>query len=153
MFLPNRFHHQLDVAAALRGGRMSRDILPLAAVVITLSFCLACSSWSSSSPDSWTGSYFQNPDRVWAAILETLIDLDYRVAESNREDGTIQTEPAAGEDHAGVLLSINQVMHTMDQVNVYVKPSGGDAGGSIDAAVLRASADQFMAALNKKLQG
>jgi len=132
---------------------MFHDILAVAAVVIALGFGLACSSWSSSPPDSWTGSYFQNPDRVWAAILETLIDLGYEVAESNRPDGTIRTVPRADEESADVVLSINQVVYTNDQVNVYVKPSVGDAGGAADSGVLKAAADQFMAALNNNLQG
>ena len=150
MFFPHRDELQPDSASMRRGGRTLRDILPVTVVVITLSLGLACSSLSSSSPDSWTGRYFQNPDRVWSAILETLIDLDYGVAVSNREDGTIRTEPQAGEDHAGVVLSIDQMMHTHDQVSVYVKPSGGDGA---DSGALKTAADQFMAALNKKLQG
>ena len=141
-----RFHQ----TAMARTRRPVFSIFPVVAVVICLTSILACSSLSSSSPDSWTGRYFQNPDRVWAAILETLIDLDYRVAVSNREDGTIQTEPQAGEDHAGVVLSIDQMMHTHDQVSVYVKPSGVDGA---DSGARKAAADQFMAALNKKLQG
>lgn len=150
MFFPHSDEHQPDSVSMRRGGRTFPEILPLTVVVIALTFCLACSSLHGSYPDIWTGSYFQNPDRVWAAILETLIDLDYGVAESNRDNGTIQTEPRAGEDHAPVVLSIAQVAHTADQVNVYVIPSGGDVASS---DVLKAAADQFMVALNKILKG
>jgi hypothetical protein len=150
MFFHHRDELQPDSVSLRRGGHIFRDIFPVTVVVIVLSFCLACSSLSGSSADSWSGRYFQNPDRVWAAILETLIELDYGVAVSNRQDGTIRTEPLAGEDHAGVVLSIDQMMHTHDQVSVYVKPSRGDGA---DSAALKTAADQFMAALNKKLQG
>jgi len=146
----HRENSQPDSALILRRGHACFDILPVSGVVIVLFFCLACSSLFKSSPASWTGNYFQNPDRVWANILETLIDLDYVVAEKNRPNGTIQTEPHAGKDHPGVVLSISQVMYTNDQVNVYVKPSGGDGA---DSETLKAAADQFMAALNKNLQG
>ena len=135
-----------------RARRLTLGLLPVVALLICVTSMPACSSLSTSTPDSWTGSYFQNPDRVWAAILETLIDLDYEVAESNREDGTLRTAPHGDEEGANVVLSINQVMHTMDQVNVYVKPSAGDGGGAADPGVLKAAADQFKAALDKKLQ-
>ena len=150
MIFVHRDEHQPDSFSIRRVCHTFRGLLPAAFVVIALSSFLACSSLSSSSPDSWTGRYFQNPDRVWAAILETLIDLDYGIAVSNRQDGKIQTEPKAGEDHAGVVLSIDQLMHTQDQVSVYVKPSGGDVA---DPDARKAAADQFMAVLNKKLLG
>jgi hypothetical protein len=153
MFFPFRFDRQHDVALAAPARRLIRDILPMVALAIALSSCLACSSLSKSSPDTWSSSYFQNPDRVWATILETLIELDYEVAESNRPDGTLRTEPQAGEENAGVMLSINQVVYTADQVNVYIKPSAGDPGDTIDPGVLKAAADQFKAALDKNLQG
>jgi hypothetical protein len=153
MFFPLGFGRRPDVRSTSRGDHAVRDILPVTVVMFSLTFCLACSSISSPSPDSRTGSYFQNPDRVWAAILETLIDLDYEVAESNRYDGKILTEPREGEDLAGVVLSIDQIMRTSDQVNVYVRPSAGAVGNSVDPSALKAAGDQFMTALDKKLQG
>ena len=153
MFLPFRSDHHPDVASTKRGGLIVRDILPVAIVIGALTFCPACSSWSKSPPDTWTASYFKNPDRVWAGILETLIDLGYDVAESNRQDGRIRTEPHVGEESPGVVLTIDQVMRTGDQVNVYVKSSFGDAGEDANPDVLKGAGDQFVAALDKKLQG
>lgn len=153
MFFRQGDEFQPDSASVHRGGHTFRGFLPVTIVVIALSLCPACSSLSGSSPNTWTGTYFQNPDRVWAAIIETLIDLDYRVAESSRYDGKILTEPREGENLAGVVLSINQIMRTSDQVKVYVSPSAGEAWDGVDPVALKAAADQFMAALNKKLHG
>ena len=140
-------------ASLPRACRFVLDLSLVVALLICMTTALACTSSSASSPETWSSSYFQNPDRVWAAILEILIDLDYEVAESNRDDGTLRTEPQAGEKGTGVVLSISQVMYTFDQVNVYIKPSAGVAGGTIDPGVLKAAADQFKTTLDKKLQG
>ncbi len=153
MSFPFRSEHYPDVASTKRGGLIVRDILPLAIVICALTFCPACSSWSKSPPDTWTASYFKNPDRVWAGILETLIDLGYDVAESNRQDGRIRTEPHVGEESPGVVLTIDQVMRTGDQVNVYIKPSLGDTKEDVDPNLLKGAGDRFLAALNKRLQG
>lgn len=145
--------HRPDTASKSRDGRTVRDLVPSAVVIIALTFCLSCSSVLSSPPESSSSSFFRNPDRVWAAILETLIDLGCKVAESNRADGTIRTEPCSTDEGASVVLSINQVMHTQDQVSVYIKPSAGDPGVTVDPGVLKAAADRFKASLDKKLNG
>ena len=136
-----------------RAARFVLDLRPMLALLVCVITFLACASSSNPRPETWSSSYFQNPDRVWAAILETLIDLDYDVAESNREDGILRTEPQAGEKGNGVVLSINQVMYTFDQVNVYIRPSAGVAGDTVDPGVLKAAADQFKTALDNKLLG
>ena len=153
MFFTFRSGYRPDAASTSRGGHLARDILPVTVVISALTFCLACSSVSLAPSDGSTSSYFLNPDRVWAAILETLIDLDYEVAESNRPDGTIRTAPQSNDEGPDIVLSIDQVMHTQDQVNVYIKPSAAEAGVTVDPGVLKAAADRFKASLDKKLRG
>jgi hypothetical protein len=130
-------------------------VKPVLAVALLICIAAApgCTSSLKSSPETSSASYFLNPDRVWAAIIETLIDLDYKVAESNRTDGKIRTEPRSHDDGPRVVLSIDQVMHTQDQVNVYIEPSAGDAGVAVDPSVLKAASDRFKASLDSKLKG
>ena len=122
-------------------------------MVLCLAISIGCSSLSKASPTTSTGSYFHNPDRVWAAILEALIDLDYVVAESNRTDGTIRTEPRVLESGAEVVLAIDQVMQTLDQVKVYIKPANGAGEVQATPADLDAAGKGFLALLNKDLGG
>jgi hypothetical protein len=153
MVFPIRSGHRPDAELTIRSGHIARDILPMTVVISVLTFCLACSSLSLAPSGGSTSSYFLNPDRVWAAILETLVDLEYEVAESNRPDGTIRTAPQSNDDGPEIVLSIDQVMHTQDQVNVYIKPSAGQADDTVDPGVLKAAADRFKASLDKKLLG
>jgi hypothetical protein len=90
---------------------------------------------------------------VWNAIELVLIELDYEVSEENRDDGVIRavSEPAA--DGTVIALAIDQVMHTNDQVKVYVKPSFGGDAGARDPAILEVAAERFVRALGESLNG
>jgi hypothetical protein len=122
----------------------------LIVVVVSLTAC----STSFGAPDgTWKASYFANPDRVWASIEITLIDLDYEITSENRPDGIIRATSEPSEDGTVILLAIDQVMRTEDQVHVYVKPSFVGEEGSQDPGLLKAASDAFMTALNDKLNG
>ena len=128
-------------------------VMAVVALLVCLSVSIGCSSASRSASDGVVGSYFQNPDRVWAAIQEILVDLEYDVAESNRPDGTLRTEPRADGDGIEIVLVIDQVMYTFDQVKVYIKAADGDGETHASPAQLEAAAKEFLALLNKSLGG
>lgn len=118
----------------------------LMVLVVTLSACA-----TSSGGSKWTGSYFKEPDSVWNAMELTLLELGYEISMKNREDGVIRAKSEADDGGTVILLAIDQVMRTEDQVKVYVKPSFSDAGPSGSPDLLKAAADAFMAGLNAKL--
>jgi uncharacterized lipoprotein len=123
-------------------------VTALVAVVISLT---ACSTLQGSSENTWTASFFKDPDSVWNAIELSLLELDYEVADQNRPDGVIRAESSPAEDGTVIALAIDQVMRTEDQVNVYVKPSFGGDRGSTDPDLLKAAADEFVRVLKGKL--
>ncbi|MCG6948425.1 MAG: hypothetical protein LJE93_05865 [Acidobacteria bacterium] len=120
-------------------------------LVIVVVSSIACSAYLSSSDDSWTVTFFKDPDRVWSAIEMVLIELDYEVVEKNRPDGMIRAQSDPAEDGTVVALAIDQVMRTDDQVNVYVKPSFVGNAGSQNPDALKTAADEFVKALESKL--
>ena len=141
-----------DVTRKNVGGRSPvREVFVASAVVFLVVMVAACASSKGESADSWRGNYFMNPDRVWNAIELTLIDLDYEVIKENRPDGVIQAESSLDEDGTVILLAIDQMMRTEDQVNVFVKPSFGGDGGDANPDLLKAAADAFMKSLNARL--
>ena len=93
-----------------------------------------------------------NSDSVWNAIELSLIDVNYAVIEKNRFEGTIRAESPSDEDGTVIVLDINQVVYTDDQVNVYVRPSIAHGAASAQTALLKAAADRFMATLDAKLK-
>ena len=113
----------------------------------------ACSTSKGASDGSWRANFFKDPDSVWGAIELSLIDLDYEVTDKNRFDGVIRAESEPAADGTVIALSIDQVMRTEDQVNVYVKPSFAGDGVSTNPDLLKAAADEFIKALNSKLNG
>jgi hypothetical protein len=121
-------------------------------IVVVMSL-IGCSAYKGASDNSWTATFFKDPDRVWNAIELVLIELDYEVSAENRPDGVIRAESSPSEDGTIVALAIDQVMRTNDQVNVYVKPSFAGNAGSRDSNLLKAAADEFVAALEGKLKG
>jgi hypothetical protein len=125
-----------------------RAAAALLAVVVTLSACA-----TSGGGSQWTGSYFKDPDSVWNAIELTLLEFDYEVSTRNREDGVIRAESEPDEDGAVILLAIDQVMRTEDQVKVYIKPSFSVQGPSKSQDLLKAAADAFLKSLDAKLGG
>lgn len=122
----------------------------LIAVVISLP---ACSTFQGSSDDTWTVTFFENPDRVWNAIELALLELDYEVITENRADGVIRAASSPAEDGTVIALAIDQVMRTEDQINVYIKPSFGGDGGSGNPDLLKAAADRFVKTLEEELKG
>jgi uncharacterized lipoprotein len=130
-----------------------RRLLARTTLIVVAVSLISCSSYQGSSDNTWTASFFKDPDRVWNAIELVLIELDYEVAEENRSDGVIRAESEPAEDGTVVVLAIDQVMRTNDQVHVYVKPSFGGNAGSQNPDLLKAAADGFVKALEEKLKG
>ena len=122
-----------------------------AAVVLAAMVLASCASVAE-PPGTASAQFFQNPDRVWAAIGETLETLGYEVETSNRMDGAIRAVPAAGGESPGIVLDISQVMHTGDQVNVDVKPRPAP-GSRADRQTTNAAAGDFVAVLKRTLAG
>ncbi|MEE9561984.1 MAG: hypothetical protein V3W50_02825 [Thermoanaerobaculia bacterium] len=119
-------------------------------IVMTVSQS-ACSTSTGASDGTWRANYFKDPNSVWGAIELSLIDLDFEVTDKNRFDGVIraQSDPAA--DGTVIVLDINQVVYTEDQVNVFVKPSFGAGGGSANPDLLEAAAEELITKVNSKL--
>ncbi len=120
-------------------------------VVLVAGFVVSCASVKN-PPGTVTAQFFQNPDRVWDAILLSLDTLGYEVTSSNRDDGVIRAALPAG-DTSGVGLEINQVMNTQDQVNVYVRGVAEDASSSPSREALDKAAQDFVTVLKRKLGG
>lgn len=112
-------------------------------------FLVGCVSSPYDASDTSIVSSWQNPDRVWSAIEQTLSELGYDIVDSNRFDGRIH---ASGEsDGATVELDISQVVFTEDQVKVFIKPRSGGGGRGPASELSRQAARDFAAALTKKV--
>ena len=134
----------------------SHRILEISAVAAGMAVMMtvgACSTFQASSEDTWTATFFDNPDRVWNAIELALLELDYEITEENRTDGVMRAESSPAEDGAVIALAIDQVVRTEDQVHVYVKPSFAANPGSADPDLLKAAADVFVKRIEKELKG
>jgi hypothetical protein len=145
-----------DTKVSWRGQPTGRFLLAVSAgavLAVTVISLSACSTFTGTSDGTWRGNYFKDPDSVWGAIELSLLELDYEVIDQNRPDGVIRAESEPTEDGTVIALAIDQVVRTEDQVNVFVKPSFGGEGGSTDPDLLKAAADEFMKALNGKLNG
>ena len=129
--------------------RVCRAFVAAATIV---GFMVAASACTSSKGDSqWRGNYFKDPDSVWNAIELTLLELDYEVTDQNREDGVIRAESEVSDEGAVVVLAIDQIMRTQDQVNVFVKPSFAIGKSHADPGLLKAAGDAFIKSLDEKL--
>jgi hypothetical protein len=135
------------------GSRSISGIMARTALITVIAALAACSSLGGSSDGSWTVSYFKDPDRVWNGIELVLIEQDYSVTEESRPDGVMRAVSDPAPDGTVIALAIDQVMHTNDQVKVYVKPSFEGNEGSRDPDLLKAAADDFVKALDGKLKG
>jgi hypothetical protein len=135
------------------GPRQSvRRVARVIALVLAIVSLSACASSKGTAAGTWRANFFVNSDRVWNAIEVSLIEVDYQVTEKSRYDGTIRAESAAADDGTVIVLDIDQVAYTNDQVNVFVRPSFADEGASANPALLKAAADRFMSILNTKLK-
>lgn len=130
----------------------SRNLAAVILIALVLSLS-ACSTLKGNSDDTWTSSFFTDPDRVWGSIQLSLIELDYEVTSENRHDGIIRATSEPADDGTAIALKIDQVMRTGDQVNVYIKPSFAGDEGSTNPDLLKAAADEFVKTLNSKLNG
>jgi hypothetical protein len=137
----------------LAGGRQSvRRVAGRIALVVMVVSLSACASSKAASDGTWRANFFVNSDRVWNAIEVSLTDVNYQVTEKSRFDGTIRAESAAADDGTVIVLDINQVAYTNDQVNVFVRPSFATGGAAANPELLKAAADRFMSILNMKLK-
>ena len=137
-----------------RPGRLS---LPRALVILTtipiLLTIAGCSTLSSDSSDTSRANFVRDPFRVWAAIELAVIEIEYRIEESDEMQGTVRAVSNTGGKGPEIVLDISQVGHSSDQVSVYVKPSFSDAGGTGDPDLLDAASAEFMKHLNEFLNG
>ena len=120
---------------------------------VVLAMGVACSTLSNRPEGTWSSSYFSNPDAVWAGIELTLDQLGYEITGSNRPDGKIRAVPAESGDGDGVVLAIDQIARTDDQVMVYVKPLSDNSETPATSTQLEAAARDFLAVLDRKLGG
>ena len=133
--------------------RPGRGVAQSALLILLLLAIAGCSAWSREPADTWRANYVRDPFRVWAALELTLVDLEYRVEESDQMQGTIRGVENTGGKGPEVVLDINQVAYGSDQVSVYVKPSFSEAGGTGDQDVLDNAATAFMKRLDELLNG
>ena len=84
-------------------------------------------------------------------VDRTLETLGYEVESSNREDGVIRAVGTSNGDSPGVVLEIDQVMRTLDQVNVYVRPVAADPNAPPGDEALTRAAQDFVTVLKRKL--
>ena len=143
-------HRSINVFNHQRPGRAAAQ----SALLILLLLAIAgCSAWSREPADTWRANYVRDPFRVWSALELTLVDLEYRVEESDQMQGTIRGVENTGGKGPEVVLDISQVGHGSDHVSVYVKPSFSEAGGTGDQDVLDKAATAFMKRLDELLNG
>jgi len=143
-------HRSIHVVDHQRPGRVAAQS---ALLILLLLGMTGCSAWSREPPDTWRANYVRDPFRVWSALELTLIDLEYRVEESNEMQGTIRGVENTGGKGPEIVLDISQVGHGSDQVSVYVKPSFSEAGGTGDQDLLDQAATAFMKRLDELLNG
>ena len=134
-----------------RKNQSNRSGAIILAVAVALLASAACSTSSNAGSDGLTTSYFMPPQNVWSGIQRTLVDLDYLITDQNRTDGIIRAESSKLEGGALVVLNIDQIMRTNDQVHVYVKPVDGGGDRQATPEELEAAGRAFVSALDKRL--
>ena len=137
-----------------RSGRLSlrRALVIMTAIPILLAIA-GCSTLSSDSSDTSRANFVRDPFRVWAAIELAVIEIEYRIEESDEMQGTVRAVSNTGGKGPEIVLNISQVGHGSDQVSVYVKPSFSEAGGSGDPDLLDEASAEFMKHLKELLNG
>jgi hypothetical protein len=131
----------------------ARRALSVASFMLVLLAATGCSTSSGDSSDTSRANFVRDPFRVWAAIELALIEIEYRVEESDEMQGTIRAVSNTGGKGPEIVLDISQVAYGSDRVSVYVKPSFSEAGGTGDQDDLEAAAAEFMKHLNDLLNG
>ena len=128
-----------------------RTIRRMVVVLLAVAMVASCSSMKG-PPNTVSAQFFRNPDLVWACLQETLDTLGYEVESSNRYDGVIRAVGHSPGGSPGVALRIDQVMRTLDQVNVYVKPQAADPDNPPGEKALVKAARDFVTVLERKLK-
>ena len=130
-----------------------RSALLILTLIPILLAIAGCSTLSSDSSDTSRANFVRDPFRVWAAIELAVIEIEYRIEESDEMQGTVRAVSNTGGKGPEIVLNISQVGHGSDQVSVYVKPSFSEAGGSGDPDLLDEASAEFMKHLNELLNG
>jgi hypothetical protein len=139
-----------DCEVGSRFSMIARSSALMLAVVLATGLMMSCASVKN-PPGTVTAQFFQNPDRVWEAIQISLENLEYVVESSNRDEGVIRAARPADDQTPWIALDINQVMHTEDQVNVYVRGVAGDSSAAPGQDELEKAAQDFVTVLKRKL--
>lgn len=124
-------------------------VVPMIAV-LAIVLLGACASLKN-PPGTVTARFTDNPDRVWEGIHLTLETLEFVVESANRDEGVIRAAKVAEDRTPWVALEISQVMHTDDQVNVYVVGVAEDPANPPDEETLEKAAQDFVSVLKRKL--
>lgn len=132
----------LDVPRHHRAQEFVCSVLALAVLV-----GLGCSS-SAPAGEQWTASYVEPPDRVWAAINQTLEDLGYEIEQADRHESIIVARSSGDESDPPMTLRIAQVART-EVVRVHVTP----ASATSDDERFTAAAGEFLATLDAAMKG
>ena len=135
------------------GRRRHGSELMVLAAVVGLSLVWGCSAYRNAGSGELTSSYFIPPQNVWTGIERTLVELDYLITDQNRIDGRLRAESTPEDGGAMIVLHVDQIMRTNDQVHVYVKPADGGGDRPATPAELEAAGKTFLAALDKDLNG
>ena len=127
--------------------------LVVLAVALSLSGGWGCSAYRNAGSGELTSSFFMPPQNVWSGLERTLLELDYLITDQNRIDGKLRAESTPEDGGAMIVLYIDQMMRTSDQVHVYVKPADGDGDRPATPAELESAGKAFLAALDEDLNG
>jgi hypothetical protein len=141
---------KIDFGLDSRVSMTSRGLTLVVAAVVIAGFVVSCASLKN-PPGTVTAQFFQNPDRVWDAIQVSLETLEYVVESSNRDEGVIRAAKPADDQTPWVALDINQVVHTEDQVNVFVKGVAEAPSAAPGRDELEKAAQDFVTVLKRKL--
>lgn len=129
--------------------RPNRWMMVIVAVGLALVWS-ACTTGQNQSKDEWMRGYLDDPDRVWAACLQVLDDLDYEVEELDRIEGTIRAVATGDVPYKGVVLRIDQIKRTdIVRVHVFAGESGGGQYPDVDKYA--GAAGTFLEALDVML--
>jgi len=119
-------------------------------VIVALGLGGCASGPAGPGNEEWSAAYVDNPDRVWAAIQQTLDELGYEVDEESRFDGTIRAAEITDRPDQSIVLHIDQIQRT-EVARVHVRPAGGPTGGPDGYRRLDEAVRAFLAGLDSRL--